>query len=123
MRLFPFNFLIIILFLFHNLWSQKYIDTPFFQDYSIQYEKQDSSNQLIRINSDRNKNIQVVSSKGLLSPWGKKLKTNFQYRPLQEYKILDIKVHDKQFFYLTKNEVMSMAYGGILKSNTVYKNL
>ena len=74
MRLFPFNFLIIILFLFHNLWSQKYIDTPFFQDYSIQYEKQDSSNQLIRINSDRNKNIQVVSSKGLLSPWGKKIK-------------------------------------------------
>tara|TARA_B100002019_G_scaffold147685_1_gene127152 strand:+ start:3581 stop:5749 length:2169 start_codon:yes stop_codon:yes gene_type:complete len=115
MRLFPFNFLIIILFLFHNLWSQKYIDTPFFQDYSIQYEKQDSSNQLIRINSDRNKNIQVVSSKGLLSPWGKKLKTNFQYRPLQEYKILDIKVHDKQFFYLTKNEVMSMAYGGNFK--------
>ena len=115
MRLFPFNFLIIILFLFHNLWSQKYIDTPFFQDYSIQYEKQDSSNQLIRINSDRNKNIKVVSSKGLLSPWEKKLKTNFQYRPLQEYKILDIKVHDKQFFYLTKNEVMSMAYGGNFK--------
>ena len=115
MRLFPFNFLIIILFLFHNLWSQKYIDTPFFQDYSIQYKKQDSSNQLIRINSDRNKNIQVVSSKGLLSPWGKKLKTNFQYRPLKEYKILDIKVHDKQFFYLTKNEVMSMAYGGNFK--------
>ena len=35
MRLFPFNFLIIILFSFNNLWSQKYIDTPFFQDYSI----------------------------------------------------------------------------------------
>ena len=115
MRLFPFSFLITILFSFHNLWSQKYIDTPFFQDYSIQYQKQDSSNQLIRINSDRNKNIQVVSSKGLLSPWGKNLKTNFQYRPLQEYKILDIKVHDKQFFYLTKNEVMSMAYGGNFK--------
>ena len=115
MRLFPFSFLITILFSFHNLWSQKYIDTPFFQDYSIQYQKQDSSNQLIRINSDRNKNIQVVSSKGLLSPWGKKLKTNFQYRPLKEYKILDIKVHDKQFFYLTKNEVMSMAYGGNFK--------
>ena len=46
---------------------------------------------------------------------GKKLKTNFQYRPLQEYKILDIKVHDKQFFYLTKNEVMSMAYRGNFK--------
>ncbi|MEC7173496.1 MAG: hypothetical protein VXW04_03200 [Bacteroidota bacterium] len=117
MRLFPFNFGIIFLITANNLWSQTYTDIPFLQDYSIQYEKQDSTNQLIGINTDRNKNIQVVSSKGLLSPWEKKLKTNFQYRPLLEYKIQDITVHDKQFYYLTNNEVFSFAYGGDFKIN------
>ena len=117
MRLFPFNFGVIFLITANNLWSQTYTDIPFLQDYSIQYEKQDSTNQLIGINTDRNKNIQVVSSKGLLSPWEKKLKTNFQYRPLLEYKIQDITVHDKQFYYLTNNEVFSFAYGGNFKIN------
>ena len=117
MRLFPFNFGIIFLITANNLWSQTYTDIPFLQDYSIQYEKQDSTNQLIGINTDRNKNIQVVSSKGLLSPWEKKLKTNFQYRPLLEYKIQGITVHDNQFYYLTNNEVFSFAYGGNFKIN------
>lgn len=117
MRLFHYNFRIIILLTVNHLWSQTYQDIPYLQDYSVQFEKENPTDQLIGVKTDRNNNIQVVSSKGILSPWEKKLKPNLQYRPLQRHKILDITIHKKQFYYLTNQAVMSMAYGGNFKIN------
>lgn len=117
MPLFPSNFLITALLASCCLWSQSYRDVPFLQDYSLQFEKENPEIQLIGLKTDRNKNIQVVSSAGLLSPWEKRLKPNLQYRPLQDYKILDIATYNQQFYYLTSKAVIRMAYGGDLKIN------
>ena len=112
-----FNYLQKYLLILSALWwnsffSQSYNDITFLQDRSIQFEKEKAETRLLGVKTDINKNINVLSSKGLLSPWEKKLKFNFQYRPLQNQKIIAIELYKNQFYYLTKQSVLSLSYGG-----------
>tara|TARA_B100001057_G_scaffold239951_1_gene240184 strand:+ start:3016 stop:5196 length:2181 start_codon:yes stop_codon:yes gene_type:complete len=98
--------------LWSSLYPQSYKDVLFLQDRSIQFEKQKTDIILIGVKTDKNKNINVLSSQGLLSPWEKKLKPNFQYRPLENQKVIAIESHKNQFYYLTQKAVLSNSFGG-----------
>jgi hypothetical protein len=95
-----------------SLFPQSYKDVFFLQDRSIQFEKQKIDIRLMGVKTDNNKNINVLSSQGLLSPWEKKLKPNFQYRPLENQKVMAIESHKNQFYYLTQKAVLSHSFGG-----------
>ena len=95
-----------------TIFSQSYKDVPYLQDRSIQFVKQKNDIRLIGVKTDGNKNINVLSSKGLLSPWDKKLKPNFQYRPILNHNIITIESHKNQFYYLTNKAVLSNSFGG-----------
>ena len=95
-----------------NLFPQSYKDIPFVQDRSIQFEKQKTNSRLLGVKTDSNKNINVLSSQGLLSPWEKKLKPNSQYRPLENQKVIAIETYKNQFYYLTQKAVLSNTFGG-----------
>ena len=84
---------------FSTIFSQSYKDVPYLQDRSIQFVKQENDIRLIGVKTDGNKNINVLSSKGLLSPWDKKLKPNFQYRPIENNTIIAIESYKNQFYY------------------------
>ena len=95
-----------------TIFSQSYKDVPYLQDRSKQFVKQENDIRLIGVKTDGNKNINVLSSKGLLSPWDKKLKPNFQYRPIENNNIIAIESHKNQFYYLTNKTVLSHSFGG-----------
>ena len=112
MQLYLSSLLILSFFWWSLVFSQPYKDIPYLQDRSIQFEKQKKNIRLIGVKTDGNKNINVLSSEGLLSPWDKKLKPNFQYRPILNHNIIAIESHKNQFYYLTSKTVLSNSFGG-----------
>ena len=92
--------------------AQTYLDRPYKQDFSIQYENEALDTHLWTVGTDRNKNSFVLSSKGLLMPWEGKLKKSYQYRPLQELNLLGLKVYKNEFYYLTPKAVLNFSNGG-----------
>ena len=70
-----------------------YQDVAYQQDFSIKYFPEDKSLKLLKVASDRNGNVQILSDKGLLKTFsGKllypgKLVSEKYYRPLADKKI------------------------------------
>lgn len=100
-----------------------YQDKPFLQDYSIKYFFPEGSKEkvnLYQVVADRNKNIQISSSAGLLSP----RKGHFQepgellpvvtYKHMKDKKITNILSYQNQFVYTDDKAVFSNAWAGSL---------
>lgn len=106
----------------HSLKAQKpvHLDEPFTQDYSIKYYSE--GQKLLKVSSDRNGNIQVLSDKGLLKPHDGQflypgvLVPDVSYRPMAVKKIRDIDSYQDQFVYLDDVAVLSNAWAGKLFS-------
>ena len=94
-----------------TLSAQTYTDKPYLQDYADKYECQ-SNTQLLQVRSDRNRVINVLSVKGLLQPWDKKLVKEMLYRPLTDMNIIAFDRYENQFVYLTDKAVLSNAWAG-----------
>jgi len=117
-------FLPFLSFFGHSLNAQKpaYQDIPFVQDYSIKYDLKGEGQKLLKVASDRNGNIQVLSSAGLMKPYNGRflypgtLVDDLSYRPMAFKKIRDIDSYQDQFVYLDEVAVWSNAWAGKLFS-------
>jgi hypothetical protein len=102
--------------------SQKYTDKPFIQDYSIKYRLDTGDVKLLRVFSDRNGYIQILSSEGLLRPrdgqflFPGQLVRDLQDRQTSDKKISGIGIYQDQFVYLDDKAVLSNAWAGKLYS-------
>ncbi|MEN8186329.1 MAG: hypothetical protein ABFR05_04275 [Bacteroidota bacterium] len=94
--------------------AQTYVDKPFTQDYAEKFTLSDDlkDSQLFQVRSDRNKVVNILSSKGLLFPYDTKLANDLRYRPLTDMKIIAISTFKDQFVYLTDKAVLSNAFAG-----------
>ncbi len=101
-----------------------YKDTSFLQDYSIKYFAKDADNLSLRkICCDRNGNIQIYSSKGILKKSGGQflypgeLVSDISYLPMLNKKIKSIGLYQNQFVYVDDKAVFSNAWAGTLYCN------
>ena len=98
-------------------------DTPFLQDYSIKYYYNQPGVILQKVVSDRNDNIQVLSSAGLLHPhngqflYSGELRTDNRHRPMADKNIAGLLVLNQQLVYLDDEAVLSNAWSGRLFSS------
>ena len=90
------------------------IDRPFLQDCAekIPLSEELSGTKLIKVRSDRNGRILVLSEAGLLQAESGKLTADRHYRPMLDMKIKDLDTFDNQFVYLTDKIVFSNAWAG-----------
>jgi hypothetical protein len=99
---------------------QTYQDKPFIQNYSIKFDRESKDIELIKAASDRNGNIQVFSSKGLLRPgngqflYPGKLVKDLQDKQTSDKKIAGIGIYHDQFVYIDDKAVFSNAWAGRL---------
>lgn len=128
MKLLNYSNLLIILLLItlpgiaSNNVKQVHDDTPFTQDYSIKYYCDKPEVKLIKVATDRNGKIQVLSSEGLmhtsagafLNP-GMIVKDNTA-RTFSKKEFADLSLLQDQFVYLDKDAVLSNAWAGKLFS-------
>ena len=93
-----------------------YPDRPFLQDCAekIPLSEELAGTELIKVRSDRNGRILVLSSKGLLQVHNGKLTADRHYRSMLDMKIRDLDTFDNQFVYLTDKIVFSNAWAGRL---------
>lgn len=99
-----------------------YQDKPFIQDYTIKYylPKGNEDVELHKIAADRNENIQIVSSEGLLYPYNGHFLTNGELIPEKTYKyminkkIFGILSYQNQFVYTDEEGVFSNAWAGTI---------
>ncbi|MEJ7643664.1 MAG: hypothetical protein WKF87_03655 [Chryseolinea sp.] len=97
-----------------------YQDAAFQQQYSVKYDLQDSTHSLKKVVADRNGMIQVLSSTGLLKPFGGEflypgtLVAEKTYRPLADKKIKGIALYNEHFVYTDPKAVLSNAWAGQL---------
>ncbi len=101
-----------------NTGKPVYKDIPYSQDYSVKYYTPDGAPKLLKVFSDRNNVIQILSADGLLKPYagaflypGTVVKDGL-YRPLGDKKITAMGVYDHQFVYLDDKAVLSNAWAG-----------
>lgn len=94
--------------------SQPYKDITYLQDYADKFElgTENIKLDLIQVRSDRNNSINILSTKGLLQPWEKKLVGDQRYRPLTDQHIIKFDIYQDQFVYLTSEAVLSNAWAG-----------
>ena len=122
LRLLFFTILPVILFAQVSAQKTGYQDVPFVQDYSIKYGVKSGKDKLIKVCSDRNGNIRVLSSCGLLKPFNGRflypgeLVSDQSYRPMAEKKITGLETCRGQFIYLDDVAVLSNAWAGQLFS-------
>ncbi len=96
-----------------------YNDVPYPQDYSIKYDLKDSAS-LSKVYVDRNKVIQVLSSKGVLRTHDGEflypgiLTEDKTYLPLTQKQVSGMTLFQDQFVYLDDNAVLSNAWAGNL---------
>ena len=98
---------------------QVHTDQPFLQDYSekIPLPTGMQGVRLLKVRSDRNGRILVLSDGGLLQVHEGRLKPDRLHRPLGDMKIKDVIIHEGQFVYLTSKSVLSNAWAGRLHSS------
>jgi len=100
----------------------RHTDKIFTQDYSIRYLNQDSDVQLLKVVSDRNGYIQLLSSKGLLRPrdgqflFPGALVQDEQDKQTSDKKIAGIGTYQNQLIYIDNQAVLSNAWAGKLFS-------
>lgn len=99
-----------------------YSDRPFIQDYSVKYYCNHSGAELQKVGCDRNGNIQIISSEGLMKPYNGKLlypgtiEKDNSYRPVSDKNIRTVALYKEQFIYTDDNAVLSNAWAGKLFS-------
>ena len=102
--------------------KQHHSDKPFIQDYSIKFRLDTGDIKLVKVVSDRNGYIQVLSSNGLLRPrdgqflFPGQLVKDIQDRQTSDKKIAGIGVYQDQLVYLDDKAVLSNAWAGKLYS-------
>lgn len=95
-----------------------YSDVAYLQDYSIKYYTNEQVTTLMKVVSDRNGVVQILSSKGLQKPFNGEflypgtIENDFSYRPMADKKITGIGVYDNQLVYLDNVAVLSNAWAG-----------
>lgn len=118
---------ILAIFLFFNISAFKFvqgqtvhIDRPFLQNYSIKYLLMDSGTTLFSTCSDRNGNIRIFSSTGVLLTnnghflYPGSLQLDNRYRTTVAKKIQGISTYRGQFIYVDDKSVFSNAWAGSL---------
>ncbi len=99
-----------------------YKDVPFLQEYSIKYYTTDASTQLKKVASDRNGNVQILSSEGLMKPFDGQflypgtIVADASYRSMAGKKVVGIDSYQNQLVYLDGKTVFSNAWAGKLFS-------
>lgn len=100
-----------------------YQDKPFLQDYSIKYFfPQDKKGQVIlyKVASDRNHNIQITSSQGLLTPYNGQFQAPGELLPVRTYRhmterhLAGMIAYQNQFVYADDHALFSNAWAGNL---------
>jgi hypothetical protein len=97
-------------------------DKPFVQDYSIKYFNEDNDANLLKIVSDRNGYIQILSDKGLLRLRNGQflfpgtIVKDVQDLPTSDKKIAGIGICQEQIIYVDDNAILSNAWAGKLFS-------
>lgn len=91
-----------------------YRDTPFRQDAAVQSVLPEGSStaRLQQVRSDRNGNILVLSTAGLLQPYQGRLVPDRHHRPLADMTLRALATWDDQFVYLSDQAVLSNAWAG-----------
>jgi len=95
-------------------------DKPFVQDYSIKFNLEPRDAKLIKVASDRNGYVQILSSKGLLRLrdgqflFPGTLVKDVQDRPTSDKKISGIGTYQDQLVYIDDKAVLSNAWAGKL---------
>ncbi|MCK5279234.1 MAG: hypothetical protein KAK04_11855, partial [Cyclobacteriaceae bacterium] len=106
-------------------------DIPFLQDFCIKYyfpETENGNTELYKVAADRNENIQITSSSGLLFPYNGhfmapgELLLERTYRYMMDKKIHGIISYQNQFVYTDETAVFSNAWAGTLKNMHGLKN-
>ena len=94
--------------------TRVYDDLPFIQDYAEQFEliTTQAVPELLEVRCDRNNNIKILSSEGLLQPWEKNLVADQLYSPIRDMRIISIASFKNQFVYLTDKAILSNAWAG-----------
>jgi len=106
----------------NNVGQPVYKDIPYLQDYAVKYYVEDESIELKKVYTDRNENIQILTSDGVYRPFNGKfqfpgtLRRDKTYRPMTDKKISDMIIYEDQFVYLDDNSVFSNAWAGRLYS-------
>ena len=99
---------------------QKHQDKAFVQDYSIKYYAGPEKVKLLKVVSDRNGYIQILSSKGLLRPrdgqflFPGTLVTDVQDKQTSDKKIAGIGTYKDQFIYIDDKALLSNAWAAKL---------
>jgi hypothetical protein len=102
--------------------KEHYTDKPFIQDYSIKFRLDTGDVKLLKVVSDRNGYIQILSSDGLLRPrdgqflFPGQLVKDVQDRQTSDKKIAGIGVYKDQLVYLDDKAFLSNAWAGKLYS-------
>ena len=119
-------YLISFILLSLNLFAQKPIqvhqDKPFLQEFSIKYNFENKDVNLVKVVSDRNGYIQILSSQGLLRTrdgqflFPGTLVKDVQDRPTSDKKITGIGTYQNQLVYIDNKAVLSNAWAGKLFS-------
>jgi len=97
-------------------------DKPFIQDYSIKYLNEDKDANLLKVVSDRNGYIQILSNKGLLRLRNGQflfpgtIVKDAQDLPTSDKKIAGIGIYRDQIVYVDDKAVLSNAWAGKLFS-------
>lgn len=107
----------------NSKWSrQVYSDRPFIQDYSVKYYCNLPGTDLLNVVSDRNGNIRIMTSGGLMKPHNGRLlypgtiEKDDSYRPISDKKISLIGIYLDQIVYADDKAVLSNAWAGRLNS-------
>jgi len=93
-------------------------DKPFKQDYSIKFRTENPDGKLLKVVSDRNGYIQVLSTQGLLRTRAGQflfpgtLVKDVHDKPVSDKKITDIGIYQDQIFWLDNKAVLSNAWAG-----------
>jgi hypothetical protein len=102
--------------------TEQHTDTPFVQDFSIKYTIDTGDVKLLKVASDRNGYIQILSSKGLLRTrdgqflFPGQLVKDIQDRQTSDKNIAGIGVYQDQFVYIDDSALLSNAWAGKLYS-------
>ena len=116
----------------NKLGQKIYQDKPFIQDYSIKYyfpKDKKGKTELFKVASDRNENIQIASSDGLLFPYNGhflapgELLPERTYRYMIKKKISGIISYQNQFVYSDANAIFSNAWAGNIYNQHGMKKL
>lgn len=95
----------------------KHIDTPFVQKYIVKFYAEEGIN-LQKAYADRNGNIKVLSSKGLMTAssgqflYPGKLPLDHSYLHFQDAGLRDILIKEQELFFLGKQEISSNRQAG-----------